>query len=177
MVPYVEAIPEAGGVILVQTPGVRLGPPTQPWKVPPAAVLRGLPAVAELIVRSTERRATNSLTINECPWWGGGRPAGHRGILRRIGPIYQIITTRPENALPLGYVPNVSHIPLVVIYTVADVHPYRQCPTRDNDSPYEKPQLRSDMSVAARHAANQKFDAYSNDPPVLSVSKDCKDAG
>lgn len=33
------------------------------------------------------------------------------------------------------------------------------------------------MSVAARHAANQKFNASRNCPQVLAVCKDCKDAG
>jgi hypothetical protein len=33
------------------------------------------------------------------------------------------------------------------------------------------------MSVAAQHAANQKFDASRNYQQVLAVCKDCKDAG
>lgn len=41
-------------------------------------------------------------------------------------------------------------------------------------SPGEKSQRRSDMSVAARHAANQKFNASRNYPQVPAV---CKDAG
>jgi glycosyltransferase involved in cell wall biosynthesis len=39
------------------------------------------------------------------------------------------------------------------------------------------PQLRSDMGAAARHAADQKFNASRNYPAVLAVCKQCVDAG
>src|SRR5271168_3311530 len=50
----------------------------------------------------------------------------------------------------------------------------RQSPPGGNPSADEKSQLRSDMSVAARHIANQKIYAFRNHPQILA---DCKDAG
>jgi Glycosyltransferase len=39
------------------------------------------------------------------------------------------------------------------------------------------PQLRRDMSAAARNSADQRFNASRNYPHVLAVCKNCVDAG